>query len=112
MKPSYRHVEDGFKEADVSAAAESAVPVPVLQEPSDSPIRMLDALLGVSSHPSSARKSFYNYIAFCVLYSTTHATVDAVLSFSAAELGSVLGRSCSTFTFLSYGIIDPRSLYI
>lgn len=50
-----------------------------------------DENLSGKSEAIGAKKSYRNYIRFCVLYSITHATCDGVLAFSTAELGPVVG---------------------
>ena len=45
---------------------------------------------------------YWNYILFCVLYSTAHGAVDAVLAYSTAELGSTIGSNGSFALYILY----------
>jgi hypothetical protein len=47
---------------------------------------------------------FINYLLFCILFSITHATVDAVLAFSSAELGTGLGSSAGFSLYIGYTV--------
>jgi len=51
---------------------------------------------------SSARGLFQNFILFCLLYSIAHATVDGVLAYTAAELGSSVGSDGSALLYFFY----------
>lgn len=54
------------------------------------------------SKASSSMSSMRDYIIFCILYSVTHATVDAVVAFSTAELGAILGSYGGFALYISY----------
>jgi hypothetical protein len=45
---------------------------------------------------------YYNFVMFSVLYSITHACVDAVLAFSVAELGSRIGSFGGFSLYICY----------
>lgn len=45
---------------------------------------------------------YWNYILFCVLYSIAHASVDAVLAYSTAELGNIIGSNGSFCLYIFY----------
>ena len=45
---------------------------------------------------------YWNYVLFCVLYSTAHGAVDAVLAYSTAELGSTVGSNGSFALYILY----------
>ena len=47
-------------------------------------------------------KLFWNYLIFCLLYSSAHGTVDAVLAFSSAELGSTNGSNGGFILYIFY----------
>lgn len=49
-----------------------------------------------------AKRSYNNFLKFCIFYSVTHATVDAVLAFSTAELGAILGSWGGFALYVSY----------
>ncbi len=55
-------------------------------------------------HPSDneSTKLYKNFLGFCALFSIAHATVDAILAFSAAELGTGLGSASGFALYLFY----------
>ena len=55
-------------------------------------------LTGDMEHSSILR----NFIVFVILFCSTHATVDAILAFSSAELGLTLGSRGSFVLYLLY----------
>lgn len=54
------------------------------------------------SQNQNAISLFRNFALFCILYSIAHATVDGVLAFSAAELGSSVGSDGSALLYFFY----------
>ena len=47
---------------------------------------------------------FRNYILFCLLYSTAHGAVDAVLAYSTTELGDTAGSNGSFALYILYTV--------
>lgn len=45
---------------------------------------------------------YWNYIAFCCLYSTAHGAVDAVLAYSTTELGELIGSNGGAGLYICY----------
>ena len=73
------------------------------------PNKILDnSILSSSSSQLSERstllsyKLFRNFIIFCFLFSITHATVDGVLAFATAELGSKIGADSGFALYFCY----------
>lgn len=54
------------------------------------------------SEMTDSRSLYWNYILFCLLYSTAHGAVDAVLAYSSAELGTVTGSNASSALYVLY----------
>lgn len=51
---------------------------------------------------AKAKKLYYNYILFCIFYSIAHGTVDGVLAYATAELGSNLGADSGFALYITY----------
>ena len=49
-----------------------------------------------------SKNQYWNYVLFCLLYSTAHGAVDAVLAYSTAELGSTIGSNGSFALYILY----------
>ena len=69
-----------------------------LQEPSEQDVS--DAIGSVDT--LTANDLFYNYVRFSLCYSIVHATVDSVLAFSSAELGTTIGSKAGFTLYLVY----------
>jgi hypothetical protein len=52
----------------------------------------------------SAKTLFHNFILFSLFYSMAHATVDSVLAFSSAELGTDIGSKSGFTLYLVYAV--------
>eukprot|EP01035_Chromulina_nebulosa_P027608 gene27608-36332_t len=48
------------------------------------------------------RKTFFNFLVFCFLFSVSHATVDGVLAYSSAELGVEIGSAAGFTLYIFY----------
>ena len=55
-----------------------------------------------SDDDNAAKSLFHNFILFSLFYSIAHATVDSVLAFSAAELGTSIGSKAGFTLYLVY----------
>lgn len=62
-------------------------------------------LLAVAAAPGSSNRNLHwNFIAFSILFSITHASVDCVLSFTSSELGSIIGSYSGFLLYATYTI--------
>jgi MFS family permease len=71
-------------------------------------VRSISSYLSIlpsgESSSMNAQHLWYNYVIFCVLYSIAHGTVDAVLAFATAELGTTVGSNGGFILYLMYTI--------
>lgn len=63
-------------------------------------IAPLRYLAGTDS--SEGLRLYANFIGFCMLFSISHATVDAVLAYTTAELGSLIGSDSGFTLYIVY----------